>query len=194
MATRTSTAAALAIMAVAAIAQPATAQPANAPAATGDAAVITRIDPQQAVELLQEAGYRASITHNEARQVEIETRMAGMTVYVTLLGCAEGRQCSSLQLRLTANLPFFGLGRDRADLDAAMVATNRWGHHRRYTVAYVYHSRNAGEHLVAFATDHALFPGTTRQAIGHTIRNYADLAGEFAAFMRDPANRAMPNS
>ncbi|WP_439575102.1 YbjN domain-containing protein [Phreatobacter sp.] len=202
------TAAALAIMAVAGTIQPAAADklsasdtaprnqessaaPAPAPVSVP---VMTRIDPQQAVELLQSIGYRARISHADARNVDIETRMAGMTVVMTLVGCNEGRQCSSLQLRLTATLPFFGLTTDPADLQAALVATNRWSHHRRYAVAYVHRSRHSGENVVAFATDHAVFPGTTRDAISFTIRNYADLAGEFAAFMRDPSNRTMPNA
>jgi hypothetical protein len=183
------TAAAIAMVAATLPALPVSAQPQAAPPP-----VFTRLDPAQAVEILQDAGYRATITHTENRQVDIQSRMSGLTVYMTLMGCTEGRQCTSIQMRLTTDLAYFGMTNERrADIEAAMVATNRWANHRRYSVSYVYFSRNSNQHIVALATDHSLFGGSTREAIAHTIRKYGDLAGEFVTFMRDPANRQMPN-
>lgn len=185
----TLSAAAIALMAVATASAPAMANRTDAPSR----ALISRIDPAQAVEALEDAGFRGVIAETGERQVEIETRMAEMTVFVTLLGCTNGRQCSSIQIRTTAGLSHFGLSGDRGGLNAAMVATNRWGQHRRYSVAYVYYSRHAGEHLVALAADHPMFGGSTREAIVSTIRNYAENIAEFPGFVRDRANHTMPD-
>ncbi len=183
------TAAAIAMVAATLPALPASAQPQASPPP-----VVTRLDPSDAVQILQDAGYRATIAHTEDRQVDIQSRMSGLNVYMTLMGCTEGRQCTSIQMRLTADLAYFGMTNERrADIEAAMVATNRWANHRRYATSYVYFSRNSNQHIVALAADHALFGGSTREAIAHTIRNYGDLAGEFVTFMRDPANRQMPS-
>lgn len=166
--------------------------PANVPPPLPAAAVMTRIDPQQAVDILQDAGYRASITHTDQRSVDVQTRMSGLIVYLTLLGCTEGRQCTSVQLRMTADLAFFGMNNDsRQDLDAALIGTNRWGDFRRYTTSYVFFNRSRNQYYVALNTDLGLFGGISREAISYTVRNYADLAGEFVAFMRNPANRQL---
>jgi hypothetical protein len=157
-------------------------------------AIVTRLDPADAVQILQDAGYRATITHTEDRQVDIQSRMSGLTVYMTLMGCTEGRQCTSIQMRLTTDLAFLGMTNERrADIEAAMVATNRWANHRRYAISYVYFSRNSNQHIVALAAEQRMIGGSTREAIAHTIRTYGDLAGEFVTFMRDPANRQMPS-
>lgn len=156
------------------------------------AAVMTKIDPQEALQILQDAGYRAQITHTEPRSVDLQTRMSGLIVYLTLLGCTDGRQCTSIQLRMTADLAFFGMNNDsRQDLDAAVIGTNRWGDFRRYTTSYVFYNRSRSQYYVALNTDLGLFGGISREAISYTVRNYADLAGEFVAFMRNPANRQL---
>lgn len=182
------TAAAIVLMAVAAAA-PATAARADGPSR----AILSRIDPATALELIEEAGFRGSVVETGERQVDIDAQMAGTTVTVTLLGCTDGRQCSSIQIRYAAGLPHYGLTRDREGLAAAMVATNRWGHGRRYSVAYVHYSRNAGQHVVALATDHPLFGGTTREAIVSTISHFGKQLAEFPGFIRDRANHEMPD-
>jgi hypothetical protein len=185
------TAAAIAMIGTAALsAAPASAQPQTSPPPV----VISRIDPADAVQMLQEAGYRAVISHSSDRSVDIESRMSGLYVYFSLFGCTEAKQCTSVQMRMTATLDFIGLANDRrSDVEAAIIATNRWSHHRRYVNSYVFFSESQNRHIIAFNTDLSLDGGATREAIGSFIRFYDKLSGEFVTFMRDPANRRMPS-
>lgn len=184
-------------------AAPASAQPApppfdpaqSAPAQLPQAPVmITRLDPDDAVGLLRDAGYRASVVAQDGNTVEIETRMSGLRVYFTLLGCEAGKQCRATQMRMTADFRFFGLNPEqRSDVEAAVLGTNHWNMVRRYNRSYVYFSNRDRQHIVALESELQFSNGVTADGVRAFVRQYDELAGEFASFVRNGANRRLTN-
>ncbi len=144
--------------------------------------------------MMRDAGFRAEVVSRTGRSVDIETRMSGFRVYLTLLGCEADRQCQSAQLRMTADLKLVGLNPDqRNDVEATMIGINNWNSTRRYTRAYVYFSNRDRQHVIAVESDLSFGGGVHADAVRNFARLYDELVGEFFPFMRNGDNRRLAN-
>jgi Putative bacterial sensory transduction regulator len=102
-------------------------QTAPAPAPQLGGSMVDATSPEALVGLLQQAGYRASLTEDNVGDPMIESSAAGVDFSIYFYGCTNAKNCQSLQ---------FSSGYD-LERGTSFQAMNDWNSTQRFGYAYL---------------------------------------------------------